>query len=165
MTGFAAEFLKGGGQILARRTLLVGKQDFSRLLAQIEKTAPGFLYAPVFLSEAAVLSEEVVKMEGLKNTVIGGADVIWTPDWLEAAGRAAEGVYLSAPDCRFRDPRFDREFVPQFERRFGGSIEVWPGFLAQAYDATSVVLDAIEDVVRNERLSGALGNAPVRLER
>jgi branched-chain amino acid transport system substrate-binding protein len=124
----------------------VGDQDFGPILQRIAKVRPDFLYAPIFVAEAALLTEQVRQTEDMRQTGVGGADGMFTRDWLDAAGPAAEGAYVSAPDYGFWDPRLESEFMPRFERRFGESTRTWPGFIAKAYDATNMVLDAIEDV-------------------
>jgi len=153
---FASDFLSGGGEVLVQRELRQGDQDFGRIVGGIEKRGPDFLYAPIFVAEAALLTQQVRQTQGMKHTSYGGADGMFTRDWLDATGPEAEDAYVSAPDHRFWDPRLDSEFMPRFERRFGESTNAWPGFLARAYDATNMVLDAIEDVALEARRTGTL---------
>lgn len=147
---FSAEFVRRGGRTVYREAYRGGRTHPGRLEARIQRTAPDFLYAPVDFWDTARLVEQRSVTEEGKETPLGGAEGIFHPDWLEVAGPAAEGVYVSAPDSRPQDARFDREFVPEFEQRFGKSVNTWPGFLSRAFDATNMVLDAIEDVGLDE---------------
>lgn len=149
---FEREFGRLGGTTVARETIQVGHVDFGAQLAQIEKAGPDFLYAPVFVAEGALLAQQMGELEGLADTVVGGADGMWTPDWLRAAGPAAESAYLSTPDGRFRPTRFSQTFLEQYEQKFGDAHSGWIRFvLAPPYDATNMVLDAIEDVAIQEK--------------
>lgn len=150
VTGFASEFSSGGGRIVARQALRVGRTSYRPLLNRIEKVAPDFIYAPVFVAEGGVLASQAREIGGLRHTLVGGADGMLTPDWVDYAGRAAEGVYLSGPTPKLDQSRFAHNFLPFYQRRFGRQP---PGFrfhLATAFDATNMVLDAIEDVALQE---------------
>lgn len=147
---FMAEFVRRGGRAVYRQAYRGGKTHPGRLMARIQRAAPDFLYAPVDFWDTARLVEQRSVTAGRKETLLGGAEGIFHPDWLEVVGSAAEGVYVSAPDSRPQNARFDREFVPQFQQRFGTFENTWPGFLARAYDATNMILDAIEDVAFEE---------------
>lgn len=148
---FEREFGRLGGTTVAREAIQVGRIDFGAQLAQIEKAGPDFLYAPVFVAEGARLAQQIGELEGLADTVVGGADGMWTPDWLRAAGSAAERAYLSTPDGRFRPTGFSQTFLEQYEQKFGDAHSAWIRFvLAPPYDATNMILDAIEDVALEE---------------
>jgi branched-chain amino acid transport system substrate-binding protein len=151
VTRFALEFSKSGGRLLARRALRVGQTNFRPLLDRIEKRAPDFIYAPVFVAEGGLIASQARKIEGLRNTVLGGADGILSPDWLEYAGPAAEGVYISRPAPTLNRSRFASDFLPFYRRRFGREPLGFRFHLATAFDATNMVLDAIEGVAIQEK--------------
>lgn len=149
---FAAEFVRRGGRIVYREAYRGRTTDPGRLLARIQQQSPEFLFAPVTSSDAALLARRIGQLEGMRASVLGSAYGPYTPDWPDAAVPTIGGVYVSAPDPRPQDPRFDSEFIPQYEQRFGKPDSGWPSyFLANAFDATNMVLDAIEEVAIQEK--------------
>ncbi|HET6770142.1 MAG TPA: branched-chain amino acid ABC transporter substrate-binding protein [Actinomycetota bacterium] len=151
VTRFASDFSKSGGAFLVRRAVRVGETNFRTLLDRIEKTAPDFIYAPLFVAEGGLITSQAREIEGLRHTVLGGADGLLTPDWLEYAGRAAEGVYVSRPTPTLNRSRFASDFLPSYRRRFGREPLGFRFHMATAYDATNMILDAIEDVAIQEK--------------
>lgn len=133
-----------GGEITAQEAVQVGDTDFGPLLTSIASDAPEFLYYPVFVAEGGLITAQVRETPGLSDTDIGGADGMLTPDWIDAAGADnAEGAYLSGPDLGFSGSFYADEFLPAYEEQFGEPTSV---FHAHAFDATNLILDAIEQV-------------------
>jgi hypothetical protein len=73
-----------------------------------------------------------------------GADGMFSPDVMEGAGDAVEGVYVSSPDFTQFGPDYYDKFLPAYEAKFG-SVPV-SIFHAHAYDAMNMVLACIEKV-------------------
>ena len=69
-------------------------------------------------------------------------DSIYTPEVINLAGEATEGVYASAPVPPAGDVY--NEFIAKYVEAYGE--EPIAPFHATAYDATGVILDAIEAV-------------------
>jgi branched-chain amino acid transport system substrate-binding protein len=79
----------------------------------------------------------------LEETVLFGADGLFADTFPEATGDAALGMYLSGPYVDATDEAYV-EFLAKWEEIIGG---VPPsGFHAHAYDATNLLLNAIEAV-------------------
>jgi branched-chain amino acid transport system substrate-binding protein len=123
----------------------VGQTDFSGVLENIAADSPEFLYFPVFVAEGALITQQAKDTAGLEDTLLGGADGYFTPDWLEATGDAAEGHYLSGPDLAFSGSFYEDEFLPAY-REISGQDEPISVFHAHAYDAYNMIADAIEAV-------------------
>jgi branched-chain amino acid transport system substrate-binding protein len=141
---FAEEFEAAGGTVTAQEAVQVGQKDMRPVLTSIASDAPEFLYYPVFVAEGGLITSQARQIDALGDTNLGGADGMLTPDWIEAAGAEnAEGVYLSGPDLEFSGGFYEDEFLPAYEEEFGDPTSV---FHAHAFDATNMVLDAIEAV-------------------
>ena len=143
---FAASFPEEcGGTITAEEAISVGDTDFSGTLGNIAADSPEFLYFPIFVAEGALLTQQARDTAGLEDTILAGADGILTPDWLEAAGEAAEGAVLSGPDLAFSGEFYEAEFLPAYTEV---SQEEQPVsvFHAHAFDAYNMLAQALEEV-------------------
>jgi branched-chain amino acid transport system substrate-binding protein len=82
-------------------------------------------------------------VDGLEDTVLMGADGLFSQDFVDAAGPNAEGMYLSSPDfTAFGDAYQD--FLAKYEEAYGEApIQI---FHAHAYDAANILFNAIEEV-------------------
>ncbi|HVM11973.1 MAG TPA: branched-chain amino acid ABC transporter substrate-binding protein [Actinomycetota bacterium] len=143
---FSGEY---GGEITSQEAVQVGQKDMTPVLTNIASGSPEFLYFPVFVAEGGLLTAQARETSGLENTDLGGADGMLTPDWIDAAGAEnAEGAYLSGPDLEFSGDFYDAEFLPAYEETVGS--EPTSVFHAHAFDATNMVLQAIEEVAIQE---------------
>jgi branched-chain amino acid transport system substrate-binding protein len=138
-----------GGTITAEEAITVGDTDFSGALGNIAADAPEFLYFPVFVAEGALLTQQAKDTAGLEDTVLGGADGYFSPDWLEATGDDALGHYLSGPDLDFAGDFYADEFLPAYTE-FSGEDAPISVFHAHAFDAYNMIADAIEEVAFTE---------------
>jgi branched-chain amino acid transport system substrate-binding protein len=147
---FAASFPETcGGTITAEEAISVGDTDFSGTLGNIAADSPEFLYFPIFVAEGALLTQQARDTAGLEDTILGGADGILTPDWLEAAGEAAEGAVLSGPDLAFSGDFYESEFLPAYTEVSGEDAPI-SVFHAHAYDAYNMLAQAMEEVAFEE---------------
>ncbi len=143
---FAASFPEEcDGTITAEEAITVGDTDFSGTLGNIAADSPEFLYFPIFVAEGALLTQQARETAGLEDTVLAGADGIFTPDWLEAAGDAAEGVVLSGPDLEFAGDFYEAEFLPAYTEESGEENPI-SVFHAHSFDAYNMLAAAIEEV-------------------
>jgi branched-chain amino acid transport system substrate-binding protein len=143
---FAEEFpAQCDGTITIEEAVTVGDTDFSGVLANIAADSPEFLYFPIFVAEGALITQQARETDGLEDTILGGADGILTPDWLEAAGDAAEGAVLSGPDLAFAGDFYADEFLPAYTEISGEETTI-SVFHAHAFDAYNMLADAMEEV-------------------
>ena len=143
---FAKSFAEDyGGTITAEEAVSVGDTDFSGVLGNIAADSPEFLYFPIFVAEGALITQQARETPGLEDTVLGGADGILSPDWIEAAGDAAEGAVLSGPDLAFSGDFYEAEFLPAYTEVSGEDAPI-SAFHAHAFDAYNMLADAIEAV-------------------
>ncbi len=143
---FAASFPETcGGTITAEEAVTVGQTDFTGVLENIAADGPEFLYFPIFVAEGALITQQARETAGLDDTVLGGADGILTPDWIAAAGDAANGIYLSGPDLAFSGDFYADEFLPAYTDVSGEDAPI-SVFHAHAFDAYNMLAQAIEEV-------------------
>jgi branched-chain amino acid transport system substrate-binding protein len=137
------------GTITAEEAITVGDTDFSGVLGNIAADSPQFLYYPIFVAEGALITQQAKETAGLEDTQLAGADGILTPDWLDAAGPAAEGAVLSGPDLAFAGDFYEDEFLPAYTEvsQEDAPISV---FHAHAFDAYNMLAQAIEEVAFDE---------------
>lgn len=144
---FADTFTALGGTITKQEAIQVGDTDFNPVLTDIAADAPEFLYFPIFVAEGGLITQQARTIEGLADTVLAGSDGMFTPDWIQAAGADnANGVYISGPDLSAFSGDTDfynNEFLPAYNEAYGEPQSV---FHAHAFDATNMVLTAIESV-------------------
>ena len=141
VNNMADTFIELGGEVVARQAINVGETDFRAVLEEIASAEPELIYFGGFVAEGARLIEQRADV-GLEDVPFMGADGIYTPEVINLAGEATEGVYASAPVPPAGDA-YD-EFIAKYVEAYGE--EPIAPFHATAYDATGVILDAIEAV-------------------
>ncbi len=134
-----------GGECVAQEAIQVGDTDFQPTLTDIAADAPDMLFFPIFLPEGGLIAQQAADISGLADTALAGADGIWTPDFVESAGDAADGVYLSAPSLEFSGDFYEAEFLPAYTERTGEETPT-AAFHAHSYDAFNIVAGALEEV-------------------
>ncbi|MEJ7753305.1 MAG: branched-chain amino acid ABC transporter substrate-binding protein [Candidatus Limnocylindrales bacterium] len=143
---FADQFVEiCDGTITAQEAINVGDTDFRPLLTSIAADSPEFLYYPIFVAEGGLMTSQAAETAGLEDTLLAGSDGIFTPDFLDAAGGAAEDMYLSGPDLEYEGGLYADEFLPAYSEISGEDAPI-SVFHAHAFDATNMIFDAIEAV-------------------
>ncbi|NIA25707.1 MAG: ABC transporter substrate-binding protein [Gammaproteobacteria bacterium] len=148
---FAAEFEKMGGTITKQEAIQVGETDFTSVLTAIGAGTPDVLYYPIFAAEGGLITQQAKQTDGLENTILIGSDGMMSTDFLNAAGSAAEGMYLSGPDLTAfgGDQSFyQNQFLPAYKAQFGGDPAA--AFHAHSYDAANMLFAAIGKVAIDE---------------
>ena len=146
---FRDNFEAGGGTITAVEAINSADTDFGPLLTSIAEGNPEVLFFPDFNPACALIAKQAADI--LPDTALIGADGCLSSDFLTTAGDAANGVYASSPDVSaFQSGDFyANEFLPAYQSTFGTAPTAV--FHAHAFDAASILFDAIESVaVQNE---------------
>jgi branched-chain amino acid transport system substrate-binding protein len=149
---FANTFTRLGGEITTQEAINVGDTDMRPVLTKIAATEPELLYFPIFIAEGAFITTQAKEVAGLEDVALAGADGLISPDFLEAAGEAAEGMYHSGPDLSFEN-ELGQAFLQKHRDKYGE--EPLSAFHAHAYDAANMIFAAIEEVAV-EDADGAL---------
>lgn len=145
LVGAMGEAFKAlGGTVVANEAVNVGDTDMRPLLERIKASSPQAIYFGGFVAEGAYLASQRADV-GMDDVVFMGADGILATDFVKAAGAAGEGVYASAANPEEAGPGF-AAFLAAYESKYG---EKPPApFHAQAYDAATVIMNAIEKVAQ-----------------
>jgi branched-chain amino acid transport system substrate-binding protein len=140
---FADAFTEGGGTITAQEAVDVGQTDMSTVLSTVAADGPELLYFPIFTAEGGFIADQSGDVDGLEDTILMGADGLFSQDFVDAAGPNVEGMYLSSPDFTAFGDQY-AGFLEAYEAEYGEApIQI---FHAHAYDAANILFNAIEEV-------------------
>jgi len=124
-----------------------GESDFKAQLERIKKTSPDAILVWGNAKESGLIVKQIREL-GMNQPVFG-SDRMVNSEFLETAGKYAEGVITT---CQYNptanDPKL-KAFQASYEKRFGMEPNV---FAAHAYDAVSMMIAAIEKVGLNRAL-------------
>jgi len=145
---FAEAFTELGGEIVAQEAVGGDDTDMGPVLTTVAAAEPEVIYYPVFTGPFGYITSQAGDVPGLEDVVLMAADGSFNPQAIEAGGPNALGAYLSSPDSR-QFPGDYASFLSKHEEMFNEKpLSV---FHAHAYDATNMMLDAIEEVaVQND---------------
>jgi len=136
ITKFAKE--SGKVKIVAHEHITAGDSDFTAVLTKLKRVNPDAIYMSVYQPEGSKMIQQARKL-GLTSAFIS-EDAVYHPKFLEVAGPAAEGVYLTfaqAPDTPARR-QFEKTYKAMWKAKNIGSYAYY------AYDAGMMVLAAID---------------------
>jgi len=138
---FADNFTKLGGKITSQNKVAPDQTDMSTVLAKIARDKPELIYLPIFLPAGPSIIQQAKTTPGLENVQLMGADGLFSPDVVTAAGSAIEGFKVSSP--YISGAAYD-ELLKKYQAKFGTQpVSI---FHAHAYDAFMVLKAAIEKV-------------------
>lgn len=148
MEVFRKRFAELGGKVAAFEAIEVGQTDFSALVSKIKPLQPEVIAFGGFIKEGSLLVKQL-REAGVEAPFMG-ADGIDDDKFVEGAGQAAEGVYISNGQA-LKGPGYEA-----FARKWREKFQKEPGvFTPQAYDAARVLLAAIEKAAQ-KRPDGSL---------
>ena len=142
---FATSFKEMGGEITTQEAVDPNATDFKSVLTSIAAGAPEFIYHPIFVQAGSLIIDQAKQVPGLENVALMGADGMFSPDVVEGAGDAVEGVYVSSPDLAAFSADYETTFLPKYKELSGEETPV-SIFHAHAFDAANMVFAAIEKV-------------------
>lgn len=130
--------LEGYGQIVYYGGITKGDQDFKPVLTAVKEKRPDIIYFGGIYPEAGLIVKQAREI-GIKASFMSGDGTI-DPKFIEIAGTAAEGTYLTFGQDPEKLPTA-KDFLKKYRERFGD-----PGpYSIYAYDATNVLLTAIKE--------------------
>ena len=141
---FSVAFEALGGAVTAAEEISRGDSDMLPALSRIAAESPEGLFFPVFPDESAYIARQAGQVEGLEELVLIGSDS------LPLAAREVVGMYVAAPELRFggnvneATGKSGAEVVAAYEARYKEAPTSTS--MAHAYDATTLLLRAIEAV-------------------
>jgi branched-chain amino acid transport system substrate-binding protein len=143
---FADQFVEQcGGEIAYQGAVGDEETNFRDVLDDIVASGAELIYYPIFTAGGAAMTQQARELPELEDVALAGADGMQSQNFLEAAGDAGDGVYTSGPDLAFSNAIYQDEFLPAYYELCSceQTISV---FHAHAYDAATLVLDAIDTV-------------------
>jgi branched-chain amino acid transport system substrate-binding protein len=142
-TVFANRFQELGGEIVSQQAVAPTDTDMRPVLTTIAAATPEMIFYPIFVGAGGFVTSQAREIPGLENVSLMGADGMFSPEFLEAAGAAAEGMYHSSPDFSAFTGGY-AAFLEKHQAKYGeGPISA---FHAHAYDAANIIFAAIEKV-------------------
>ena len=144
---FTAAFEQLGGSV-AVAMVNKGDTDMLPVLTEVAAGSPEGLFLPIFPEEAGPILRQSSQVDGLEGlTRIGGGGLL-VSDFL--ALPESEGSYFAGPELDFggnvneATGRSGDELTAAYQEKYGESST--SAYLAHAYDATTILLRAIEEV-------------------
>ena len=144
-SSFRNAFEALGGEIVAFEAEAADATNVEPILTSVAAADPEIIYYPVFIPLGSLITKTAEEIDGLDGVVLAAADGVLSPDFLEASGDAAEGMYMSGPDLAFGNTIYDA-FLATYLDTYG--TEPQAAFHAHAYDATNLLLNAVEQVAQ-----------------
>ncbi len=124
-----------------------GDSDMLPLLTGIAENSPDGLFLPLFPAEGVRIMESVGQVDGLEDvTLMGGAALLVTEVFSLSQ---SEGIYFMGPEADFGSNtneatgKSNEELVASYVDQYNESPT--SAYLAHAYDATTILLRAIEE--------------------
>jgi branched-chain amino acid transport system substrate-binding protein len=141
---FRANWEALGGTITAEERVNSGDTDLGPVLTSIGETDPEVVYGPNFNPVCALTA--VQAQDIMPDVLQVGSDGCLETGFIEPAGDLSIQYLASYPDTTvFASGEFyANEFLPAYETLTGGAPTA--GFHAHAFDAASIVFEAIEAV-------------------
>ncbi len=142
----ASEFAGLNGEVVFQGAVSKGDTDMSAILTEIAASGPDLVYLPVFTPESEFLVSQAANTPGLENVTMMTADGSFNADFGPNIGQAAAGVVMTGPHVS--GEAYQEFLVMWAEEQPGGTDTPPSGFHAHAYDATNLLLDAVEAVAK-----------------
>ena len=142
---FADKFKELGGEILAQEAINPTDTDMKPMLTTVAAKGPDFLYFPVFVAAGGQITQQAKDVPGMEKVQLAGADGMFSPDFLKAAGDAALGMNHSSPDFSAFGGGY-QDFLAKYQAKYGSA--PLSAFHAHAYDAFNIIANGIEAVAQ-----------------
>ncbi len=96
----------------------------------------------------SLITNTAKNVAGLEEVYLAAADGVQSPSFLENTVDTSEGMFVSGPDLAFSNTFYQDEFLPAYQEAYGTAPTA--PFHAHAYDATMMLLDAVEAVAQQD---------------
>ena len=143
---FTDAFAALGGDVTGFSAVNKDDTDMVPVLTEVAAGSPGALFFPIFQPAGDFVADQAHGVPGLENTVLLAADGLLNANYLSLPQTV--GMYFSGPDQRFGDNvnqstgKSAVDFLAAYEADYGERPAA--PFWAHGYDATTLLLDAID---------------------
>ncbi len=132
------KFTALGGEVVGFEGHATGTSDFKAQLTKVLAAKPDVLYVSDYYSDVAIIAKQAREL-GFKGPMVGG-DGWDSPKLVEIAGPAVEGCFFTNHYAKEDKSPIVQEFVKKYTDKYKASPDA---LAALAYDATNIMLDAI----------------------
>ena len=146
-SAFTAAFEELGGSV-AVASISRGDTDMLPVLTQIAAGNPDGLFFPLFQNEGAYIIQQIDQVAGLEDVTLIGGTALLVSDFLAIPESA--GVYLPGPELSFggntneATGKSGYDLLADYREQYDEAPT--SAYLAHSYDATTILLRAIEDI-------------------
>ena len=133
------------------------KSNFDPIITPIKAKSPDLIYFGGIYDQAAPFFKQA-REKGVKAKFMG-PDGMDSSDLTKIAGKAVVGMYYTSAAGPASALPKAKTFVEEFKKKFGKNPEP---YAAEAYDATTIALRAIEQVAKGGKMSREDVSAAVR---
>ena len=161
---FAGAFSALGGEVPARAEIEKGDTDMTDVLVEFAAAGPDAIFFPLFVTEGSAFAAQARTFDGLEGTTLISAAALLVSAFLQTP--QSEGMYFAGPESDFRSNvneltgRSGEQVLAAYEARHGGFPQ--SPYWAHAYDATTILLSAIESIAVEEGDMLVLDRAALR---
>ena len=163
VSAFASAFRAIGGEVPVTSTIDKGETDMTAVLDEFAEAGPDGVFFPLFEVEGTPFAEQARTFDGLEGaTLITGA-ALFVSEFLGTP--QSEGMYFAGPETDLGSNvnestgKSAGEVLAAFESAYG--VPTSP-YWAHAYDATTVLLSAIESAAEVDGGSMRVERAALR---
>ncbi len=135
---FKTKFTALGGEIVGFEGHATGTSDFKAQLTKVLAAKPDVLYVSDYYSDVAIIAKQAREL-GFKGPLVGG-DGWDSPKLVEIAGPAVEGCFFTNHYAKEDKAPIVQDFVKKYTAKYNAAPDA---LAALAYDATNIMLDAI----------------------
>ena len=145
-SAFTNAFEELGGEVTGFTAVAKEDTDMVPVLTEIAAGSPQALFFPIFQPAGDFIADQAPGVDGLGDTTLLAADGLLVDGFMEI--EATEGMFFSGPDVRFGENKNEstgvtaQQFLDTYEANNGSAPEA--PFWGHAYDATAMLLDAID---------------------
>lgn len=144
---FTQRFEENGGSIVTTQSYTSGDTDFSAILTSLLGQDFDILYIPGYYTETGLIIKQAREM-GIMQPIIGG-DGYHSKTLIDLAGAEnATDIYFTTHFYEGNDDPKTQQFIEDFSEKFGKQPD---SFAALGYDASNLLLDAIERAGSTDR--------------
>lgn len=134
-----------GGEVVAFQGITPGDQDYRAVLTALVPKEPDAIFFGGYQQEAVLLVPQMHDV-GLGDVTFVSDDGIFAQAFIDGAGEYAEGVYASFPTLAVGPAERNAEFDAVYEELYGVLPHQQGPFHAQSYDATMILMLAVQKV-------------------
>ena len=148
VSAFGDAFRALGGEVVATAGIEKGDTDMTSVLAEFLAAGPDGIFFPLFRAEGSHFARQARELDGLEGVALITGAAMLVSEFLGTPQSA--GIYLAGPvsdlggNVNVATGRNAEDLLAEFEATYGGPPNT--PYWAFAYDATTLLLSAIESV-------------------